>query len=442
VSDKFDRLANEFKPDALGIEESRVPFATHAALYVALGLIVIGVIWAFVGRVDRIVIGEGKVATRTPMMVMQPFTTSRIVSIDVQAGDHVTKGQVLARFDPAFAQADVAALQQKVVSLTAQAERLEAQLAGKPFIAGANADPERLAQAQIYAQEAGDFNAQLNQRASRMGQIESELRSNQAAIPGIQQQLGVANQVMSMQQRLQREQAAATLDVLRAQSSQIDSTMKLRNTQGEVQRLTNQRAESQHERQAFLDKWRSERTQQLVETRRQIAEASETLTKATRMREFTEITAPVNGTVLEVADRSIGSTLREAETLLTLVPDDADLYVEAMVQSRDVSYLKLGDTVRVKLESYPFQRFGTLEGSLAEISPDSISQQQGENAPARLVYRVQVRLAAKPSETLSRGIRLKPGLVATAEIKTGDRTIASYVLDPVLKIADESLREP
>src|SRR5688572_20205707 len=109
MSEKFDRLANEFKADALGIEESRVPIATHAALYVALALIFVAVVWAFVGRVDRIVIGEGKIATRSPMLVMQPFTTSRIVSIEVQAGDRVTKGQVLARFDPAFAEADVAA---------------------------------------------------------------------------------------------------------------------------------------------------------------------------------------------------------------------------------------------------------------------------------------------------------------------------------------------
>ena len=440
MSDSFDRLSNSFKPDALAIEESRVPFAAHIALYIALALIVIAVIWACIGKVDRIVIGQGKIATRTPMMVMQPFTTSRIVSIDVQQGDHVTKGQVLARFDPVFAQADVASLQQKVASLTAQAERLEAQLAGRAFTAGANTDPERISQAQIYAQEMSDYQAEINQRGSRLAQIESELRSNQAALPGIQQQLGLSNQVMAMQDRLRQQQAAATLEVLRAQSSQIDSTMKLRNTQGEVQRLTSQRAESQHERQAYLDKWHSDHTRQLVETRRQLAEATETLSKASRMREFTDITAPVDGTVLEVADRSIGSVLREAETLLTLVPDNADLYVEAMVASRDVSYLKLGDLVRVKLESYPFQRYGTLDGTLTEISPDSISQKEGE--ATRLVYRVQVRLDARPADTLARGIRLKPGLVSTAEIKTGDRTIASYVLDPVLKIADESLREP
>lgn len=442
MSGKFDRLANSFKADAIAVEEASVPIATHAALWVALALLVLAVIWAFVGRVDRIVIGDGKVVTETPMQVLQPFTTSRIVSIEVRAGDRVTRGQVLARFDPAFAQADVASLRQKVLSLTAETERLEAQLSGRIFTAGPGADPERITQAQIYAQEMADYQAGISQRGSRLQQIESELRSNQATLPSIQQQLQLADQVMGMQQRLQREQAAATLDVLRAQNSQLDASMRLRSTQGEMQRLAGQRAEQVHERQAYAEKWRSERSQLLVQARQKLVEATETLAKANRMQEFTAVTAETDGTVLEVADRSIGSVLREAETLMTLVPDGADLYVEAMVASRDVSYLKLNDSVRVKLESYPFQRFGTVDGTLAEISPDSISQRDGENGPSRLVYRVQVHLNESPASLAARGITLKPGMVASAEIKTGSRTIASYVLDPVLKIRDESLREP
>src|SRR6185312_2614946 len=154
------------------------------------------------------------------------------------------------------------------------------------------------------------------------------------------------------QNRLQQQQAAATLDVLRAQSSLIDANNRLRNTQGEIQRLSNHHGEIEHERADYIEK--------LVEARQQLAAATETLNKADRMREFTEITAPVDGTIQEVADRSIGSVLKEAETLVTMVPDNAALYVEAMVASRDISYLKLDDTVRVKLETYPFQRFGTL----------------------------------------------------------------------------------
>jgi len=442
MSAEFERLSNGFKADAIAVEEAGVPIATHAALWIALVLLAGAVIWAFVGRVDRIVVGEGKITTRSPMQVMQPFTTSRILDIKVRAGDHVRRGQVLALFDPAFAEADVSSLQQKVASLGAEIERLEAQLSGRAFIVGANAGPERITQAQIYMQDMGDYQAGVSQRNSRLNQIDSELASNQAALPGMRQQVSVATQVMSMQERLRREQAAATLDVLRAQNSQIDSSMRLRNTQGEIQRLTGQRAEQVHERAAFQEKWRSERNQRLVEARQQLTEATETLNKANRMRDFTQMTADVDGTVLEVADRSIGSVLREAETLMTLVPDGADLYVEAMVASRDVSYLKLNDSVRVKLESFPFQRFGTIDGILTEISPDSISQKQDEEAPARLVYRVQVRLAEGAASLRARGIQLKPGLVASAEIKTGDRTIASYVLDPVLKISDESLREP
>jgi HlyD family secretion protein len=442
MSAAFDKLANGFKSDAAAIEEAAVPVSAHAALYVFLTLLALAVIWSLVGQLDRIVIGQGKIATRDPMLVMQPFTTSRIVSINVQAGDHVVKGQVLARFDPVFAEADVASLEQKVASLRAETDRIEAQLTGRPFTLRPGDSAERATQAQIYVQEMNNYASETSQRQSQLGQIDSQLRANRDVLPGIRAQVGVANQVMAMQDRLRQQQAAATLDVLRAQSSLIDSNNRFRNTQGEIQRLSSQRGEVEHERAAFIDKWRADHNQRLVEARQQLAEATETLNKAHRMRDFTEITAPVDGTVQDVADRSIGSVLKEAETLVTMVPDNAALYVEAMVASRDVSYLKLGDTVRVKLESFPFQRFGTASGVLSEISPDSISQKESENGPAHQVYRVQVRITDPMRNLAARGIHLKPGLVASAEIKTGRRTIASYILDPVLRISDEGLREP
>ncbi len=144
----------------------------------------------------------------------------------------------------------------------------------------------------------------------------------------------------------------------------------------------------------------------------------------------------------EVADRSVGSVLREAETLVTLVPDNADLYIEAGVPSRDIGYLKLGDSVRVKLESYPFQRFGTVSAVLTVINPDFPSPLKEGDEQSRLIYRVQVKLDDNAATLLARGIHLKPGLVASAEIKTGGETIANYILHPILRIGDESLREP
>jgi len=162
-------LAQGFKPDAIAIEEAPVPLSAHAALYTASTLLVIAILWSIFGRVDRIVIAPGKVATRAPIVVMQPFTTSRIVQIDVKAGDHVRKGQVLVVFDPAFAQADVASLQHKVETLTAQTERLEAELRSESFGATPGASAARLTQAQIFDQEMSDYQAEIKQRDSQLG---------------------------------------------------------------------------------------------------------------------------------------------------------------------------------------------------------------------------------------------------------------------------------
>lgn len=435
-----DSVAQAFKPDATAIEEAPIPLPAHVVLYVVVGLLAIGVLWSILGSLDRIVVAPGKISTRTPLVVMQPFTTSRIQAINVRAGDHVRKGQVLIAFDPAFAQADVASLEHKVAALTAQAERLEAQLNGTPFVALPADGRERLTQVQIFNQEMATYAAEMSQRDSRVGAIDSQLHADNAAVAGLKQQLEMSNKVVSIYQRLVDQKAGAPLDVMKAESNSVDVNMKLTNTIGDVRKLLQQRAEANSERQAFIDKWRSDHNQQLVQARQDLAEAGETLNKAHKMADFTVLRAPSNGVVLEIADRSVGSVMREAETLLTLVPDGADLFVEANVPSRDISYLKEGDEVRVKLEAYPFQKYGTLKGRLDVLSADSVQMKEGDES--HLVYRARVRLLDTPAEMAKKGLHIRPGLVASAEIKTGKRSIASYVLNPILRTADEGMREP
>jgi hemolysin D len=439
-----DRAAMlRFRSDAAAIEENPVPLSAHAALYVILTLVGLAIAWSIFGWVDRIVVAPGKIASHTPMIVMQPFTTSRIQDIRIKTGDHVRKGQALVTFDPAFAQADVASLQQKVDSLTAQALRIETELTGGVFLAGPGDPPERLTQAQIFSQEMADYTAEMNQRSSRLAAVASQIGVDDQNLPGLRAQNDMAQHVVGIQLHLRDQKAAAELDVMRAQSNAIDADMKVRNILGDKAKLAEQRIEAEQERQAYLTKWRSDHNQQLVQTRQDLADARETLNKARRMRDFTVLSSPVDGIVLQVAARSVGSVLREAETLVTLVPDRASLFVEASVESRDVSNLKVGDPVRIKLESYPFQRYGTVEGTLTVISPDSMPIKDGEDEEkSKLVYRAQVRLNESVAQIARRGMVLRPGLVASAEIKTGKRSIASYILNPILRTADESLREP
>ena len=437
-----DAVAQNFKTDATAIEEAPLPISAHAALYVVLTLLVIAILWAVVGTLDRIVVSPGKIATRTPLIVMQPFTTSRILQLNVKPGDHVRKGQVLILFDPAFAQADEASLQQKVRGLTAETDRIEAEMSGATeFAAGSGDDPARQTQAQIFAQEMAAYSAEMDVRDSRVAAVDSQIKAANSSVAGLRKQLAMAQKVVAIRQYLLDQKAGAPLDLMTAESSEIDFELRLKNSISDARKLTEQRVEIEAERQSFIDKWRSDHNQQLVQARQDLADASETLNKAAKMKDFTRMKAPVDGVILEIADRSVGSVLREAETLITMVPDDADLYVEANIPSRDVSYVKVGNNVSIKLETYPFQRYGTLTGRLDVISADSVPL-KADDPKSELVYRAQVRLTETVRDLTKRGIHLRPGLVATAEIKTGKRSIASYVLNPILRTADEGMREP
>jgi hemolysin D len=434
-------IVHQFKADATAIEEAPTPVSANAVLYVIVALLVLAILWTVFGTLDRIVVAQGKIATRTPMIVMQPFTTSRITQIHVKPGDHVSKGQVLVSFDPAFALADQAALEQKVRGRVAEIDRIMAEMKGaSTFPVAATDSAERKTQAQIFVQEMSQFSSEMTVRDSRIGAIDTQLRAVDANMPGLREQLALAQKVTDMQARLLAQKAAAQLDLMRAQNAQIDVEARLRSALADSQKYSQQRAEVEAERQTYREKWQSDHNQQLLQARQELAESNEALNKALRMKDYTKLVAPVSATVLEIADRSVGSVLREAETLVTLVPDAADLYVEANVPSRDVSYLRVGNRVRVKLETYPFQRFGTLDGVLDVISADSVPIKQDDKS--QLFYRVQIRAMTTLNELVTRGIHLRPGLVATAEIKTGQRSIASYITDPILRTTDESLREP
>jgi len=432
-------LVQNFKPDATAIEEAPIPLSAYSALYVVLALMAIAIAWSVIGTVDRIVVAQGKIVTTAPVIVMQPFTTSRIAKLHVKAGDRVKKGDVLVSFDPSFAQADEASLNQKVRALAAEVDRINAELSGqKTFAAGS--DAERRAQAQIFDQRASQFAAEMEVRDSRQRQIDAQIDSDKKSIEGLTHQLDLAKRVTGIRRELQSKQLGSVVQLVAAEKDEADIDLRLKATVSDGEKLQQQRAENIAERQSFLERWNGDLNQRLVAARQEQAQAVEALTKAKRLKDFTELTAPVDAVVLELADRSEGSVLREAETLVTLVPDDAQLNLEADVLSRDVGFVQVGDPVRVKLEAFPFQQFGTLDGRLDVLSPDSVPVKQGERT--NVVFHAEVHLKETAGSVAGLGIRLRPGLIATAEIKAGERSIASYILDPVVQTFDESLREP
>jgi HlyD family secretion protein len=202
------------------------------------------------------------------------------------------------------------------------------------------------------------------------------------------------------------------------------------------------------ERQGFIDDWRRQLLEEVARVRGELARVEEALTKATRLAELTVVTAPADGTVLEVARRSVGSVMREAEPIVSIVPAGAPLIAEVTLRSADIGHARAGDPVVVKIDAFPFQRHGLLTGQLRAIAQESGPPRQGNEMaePGQMaggaVHRAQVTLDPPALTGLPEGAAPTPGMTVTAEVRVGSRSVLSYFLSPVLRGVRESLREP
>ena len=232
-----------------------------------------------------------------------------------------------------------------------------------------------------------------------------------------------------MRESLYRGQTGSKLNYLESQAARMRSERDLRSAETQLNDARQAERSLRADCQEFADSWRRDLLETLVKVRADMASADESLVKATRLTDLVALTAPEDGVVLDVAKRSVGSVLHEAEPLVTLVPADTPLIADIAIGSADVGYARAGDTAVVKIDAYPYQRFGMLAGRLRSIGEDSF------NGGDTHYHRGQVAL--EPST-----LRLIPGMTVTAEIKVGTRSVISYFLYPITRALSESIREP
>jgi HlyD family secretion protein len=222
---------------------------------------------------------------------------------------------------------------------------------------------------------------------------------------------------------------------------EVERTMVMgRNKDVEMQRELNA---AQAEQAAFSKNWRQRMMEDLLTATRDRDGINEQLTKADRRHKLVQLTAPADAVVLEIAKLSPGSVLREAETMFTLVPLGADLEAQVEIDSLDIGHLKPGDPAHIKIDAFPFQRHGMLDGKLRTISEDSFKREQvlpGQGTDA--YYLGTLNMGSTKLRKLEPTQRLLPGMTLTAEIVVGKRSVMSYLLWPLTKALDESIREP
>ena len=435
-----EKLANdvvEFQPDALEIRNERLPLAIRLGVWLPFFLTVLAIVWATWAQVDVVVRGNGKLVTNVPTIVMKPLEKSVVRSIDVKIGDVVKKDQILITFDPSLNRSDADRLGNELAAFTAHKKRLQAELAQQPYTDSEN-QFERYQQT-IYRQRLEYYQERMNYFAETLSQIEASQKSREDSLSKQRERLAAVQKLEDMFSGLYEQKAASLKELIEMSITRMEMEATVDALDNELLELKHRKGSTEAERNSFIQEWRNSISEDLVTVDRNLTSVQKQYDQVAKLIEYLYLRAPCDAVVHEVAAFSPGSAVQEAEALITLIPLTEDIELECEILPQDIGKVALDASARIKLTAYPFQKHGTLSGKVLNISENTLAK-GGEAGPLSY-YRGRVSIAGELTGVPD-NFRLIPGMEAQCEIKCGRRRVIEFVLYPLIKVFDETAREP
>lgn len=437
-----DKTAIDFLPDADEIERRPLPAMARITVHLLIGALLSFFAWAWISEVDLIVTARGRLVTPLPNIVVQPLETSIVQTIDVRAGQVVRKGDRLATLDPTFAAADGSQLKSKLDSLNTQWASLDAELSGERMERAGEESPDSKIQSRLSKERQSSYQSQIRRQTESIARLRSSLETARRDEEGQQARVRGLKELEVMTADLVSKQLAVKSRLLEVRDRLMEAergTELARNRQIEIRR---ELSALEAEKSAYETGWRQKMLEEMLAVSRERDAVSDQLQKANLRQSRVILTAPADAVVLEVAKLSAGSIVKEAEPFFTLVPISDTLEADVQIDSLDVGYIKIGSKANVKIDAYPFQKHGTLDGSLRTVSQDAFRRDNVAQAGMDAYYGGRITLGATRLQDMPANAALLPGMTLTAEIMVGKRSVLSYLLWPLTKAAKESLREP
>ncbi len=449
--------AQDYQPDAIELENHQPPFSMHIAWFVVIAALLFLIGWASLTHVDKIVTADGKVTTVRPPITMKPLDRTTIRKVNVQVGQRVKKDDVLFIFDQTVNQQELKRLNEQLRSLRAEQARLESERDGyknaPDFPARRNVDEER--QLHLYNSRKAYFEQKMRAYEETLQRHKRTLQSQEETLTRYESRQQVLGRIEKMYNDLYEQKAASLKDLLATQIDVIGTAIQLDNQRVNIIDNRQQLLTVEAERDAFLSDWQRQIAEKIVEVERTIVSYLREIPKYEMYVAATEMRAPCDSVVHEMAPFQEGSAVREAESLITLIPTESDNYVaEIDIPARDISWIRVGDKCRLKLDAFPFQQCGTLEGEIVYVSQDAFQRNPNMQEPVRnddggiqseasrgVSYQARLKISGKLTGQ-AEGAELLPGMRLRAEIKVGRRRVINYIFNPFLKAIDEAIREP
>ncbi len=459
VAGKLDIARNvselEFLPAALELQESPPSPLGRFTLWAVMALITLALIWSIVGRIEIVAIAPGKIIPSGQVKVIQAGNIGRVKAIHVSDGDAVKAGQALIELDPTLAEADRQRLESEWVASSLELARWRAYSGwldnGKPgTVSAATVDVSTIGGGvkltvpdTSVALQRSLLDQSIAQQRSKIAGIDqtlirrrAEAESTRQIQEKLKQTLPLVTQRAESMKKLSEQNLVARNSYLEVEQERIEALQDLAAQDSNLASTAAAINELIEQRSLALADSRREAFEKLEELEKQNRAQRQELIKASDIAGDQVLTSPVDGVVQQLKVHTIDGVVTPAEQLLVVVPKDQILEVEARVLNKDIGFVRAGQLATIKIEAFPFTRYGVIEGTVTSVSNDAIADEK-----LGLYYAARVRVAKSTMFVDGVDVLLSPGMTVTAEVTTGTRRLIDYVLSPVMEHVKESGRE-
>lgn len=421
--------------------DEEIPLARHMLLMMILFFFVFFIGWANFATLDEVTRGEGKIIPSSDVQALQSLDPGIVDEFLVKEGDSVEVGQVLMRLRDVEASSDLGANRARYLGLMATVARLQAE---------ANGDEEVKFPAEVkkdspksVSEELNVFRANKLQLDGQINVLEQQIRQREQEVSEINTRVSDLGSVISMQQKelnmikpLVEKGSAPQLELLQLQRGIREKSAEMNGLRSSLPRTKSAIEEAKAKLEDAKTTAKANAQGELATKMNELNEITERLSALTDRKTRKEIKSPVNGTIQEIMVNTVGGVVRAGEDMIKIVPKDDQLIVEARVKPSDRAFIYPGQQAMIKLTAYDFSIYGGLKAELLDISADTIKDEKGNS-----FYRVRLRTLDKELKRKGEVLPILPGMVASVDILTGEKTVMQYLLKPFVKTLDNAMNE-